>query len=62
MGKLKSSAIFYRRGVPDSAFLFGVAVQRNYMVTSLSTEHQYNLALPIYTNRFPRPILMHTRR
>lgn len=46
MGKLRSSAIFYRRGVPDSAFLFGIALQRNYTIASVSL-----------TNRFPRPIL-----
>jgi hypothetical protein len=61
MGKLRSSAIFYRRGVPDSAFLFGIAVQRNYTVASVSTEYKYNLGLPIYSNRFPRPMLRTSR-
>lgn len=59
MGKLRTSAIFYRRGVPDSAIFFGIAVQRNYTVASVSTEHQYNLAL---TNRFLRPMLMNVSR
>lgn len=51
MGKLRTSAIFYRRGVPDSAIFFGIAVQRNYTVASVSL-----------TNRFPRPMLTRTFR
>lgn len=58
MGKLRSIAIFYRRGVPDSAFLFGIAVQRNYTIASVSAEYKYNLGLK---NRFPRPMLRTSR-
>jgi hypothetical protein len=30
MSKLRTGAVFYRRGVPDSAKYFGLAVQGNY--------------------------------
>ena len=55
MGKLRTSAIFYRRGVPVSAFLFGIAVQPNY--TMVSTQYM-NPNSNIYRQTIPRPKVM----
>ena len=55
MGKVRTSAIFYRRGVPNQVALFGVATQANYPVVQPNSFLNYNYVNNLIARRKLRP-------
>jgi hypothetical protein len=56
MGKVRTSAIFYRRGVPDQVAFFGVATQANYPVVQPNSFLNYNYITNLIQNNKNRYI------
>ena len=55
MGKVRTSAIFYRRGVPNNVPWFGIATQANYPVVQPNTFLTYNYVNNLVARRRLRP-------
>jgi hypothetical protein len=50
MGKLRTSSIFYRRGVPNTANSFGYLAQGNYQIVQPQTTSYYGFLQNINYN------------
>jgi hypothetical protein len=55
MGKVRTSAVFYRRGVPKSSTIFGAVAQGNYSI--VSTDYLFSTNTGYTPRPKPRPTI-----